>query len=402
MNRLINFRTITLSILLFLSVESIAQTSTSGESNYNPITTAVPFLTITPDSRHGAMGDAGVATSPDANAQYWNQSKFAFIDEQFGVSLSFTPWLKTMFNDMNLAYLSGYMKLNSDQAIGASLRYFSVGEILLNDQNGTSLATIRPNEYALDFSYSRKLSAYFSGGVALRYIRSDLSGGIGSQMYVPGNAFATDVSFYYRRSNNDIVNNKTFAAGINISNVGSRLSYDNGSNKEYLPANLKLGATFTDEFNQINSFAFSLDFNKLLVPTPSPGTSIGDKPVVTSIFSSLTDAPGGFKEEMQEINYSLGFEYWYSHKFAARCGYFNENAYKGNRKFFSTGFGVKMNICSVDVSYLIPINQNNPLANTIRFSLLFDLSRLQKKGKTVVPEEQVAPSAPANQPAPSK
>lgn len=376
----------------------VSQAQGSGsETRYNPITTAVPFLTITPDSRHGAMGDAGVATSPDANAQYWNPSKLAFMDDQLGVSLSFTPWLRRLFKDMNLAYLSGYLKLNSMQAIGASLRYFTIGEILLTDQSGTSLATVRPNEFALDVSYSRKLSENFSGGVALRFIRSDLSGGMGSQMYVPGNAFSSDVSFYYRQSLGTNDNSKSIAAGINISNIGSKISYDNGSHKEFLPANLKLGGTFTNELNEFNSIALSLDFNKLLVPTPQPGKALSDSPIISSVFTSFTDAPGGFKEEMQEINYSLCVEYWYNRKFAGRCGYFNENAYKGNRKFFSTGIGVKMNICSIDVAYLIPVNQNNPLANTIRFSLLFDLSRFQKKGKTAMPEEQAVPalSAPA-------
>jgi hypothetical protein len=378
-----------------MSYVSLGQSS-SGEIRYNPISTAVPFLTITPDSRHGAMGDVGAATSPDANAQYWNPSKYAFIEDGFGFSVSFTPWLKQLFNDMNLAYLSGYMKLKGNQTIGASLRYFTIGDIQLTDQNGTNLASVKPNEFAIDFSYSRKLSDYFSGGVALRYIRSDLSGGIGSSVYVPGNAFASDVSFYYDRNISNDTRNKTLAWGINLSNIGSRISYDNGSNKEYLPANLKLGARYTTEVNEYNSFAFSADINKLMVPTPKVGTSTADasKPVISSIFSSFTDAPGGFKEEMQEINYSAGIEYWYNHKFAARTGYFNENQYKGNRKFFSTGLGVKMNVFSIDIAYLIPVNQNNPLANTVRFSLLFDLGgQRQKQNVEPLPAAAPAPTA---------
>lgn len=393
MNRFVKFILGSVALVMVLYMPGLGQTSEPAAGQYNPVTTAVPFLTITPDSRHGAMGDAGAATSPDANAQYWNPSKLAFAEEQMGVSLSFTPWLKRLFNDMNLAYLSGYMKLNSNQAIGVSLRYFTVGEILLTDMNGTSLATVRPNEFAVDFSYSRKLSENFSGGVALRYIRSDLSGGMGLQMYVPGNAFSSDVSFYFHRSLGMSDNSKSIAAGINISNIGSRISYDNGSNKEYLPANLKLGTTFTKELNSFNSLAVSLDFNKLLVPTPQSSGVKSDKPVISSLFSSLTDAPGGLKEEMQEFNYSLGLEYWYNRKFAGRCGYFNENAYKGNRKFFSAGVGVKMNICSIDVAYLIPVNQNNPLANTVRFSLLFNLGRFQKKDNPAIQEEQAVPDA---------
>jgi hypothetical protein len=392
MNRYLKFRVIPIAFCLLLSLFASAQATSSGENSYNPITTAVPFLTITPDSRHGAMGDAGVATSPDANSQYWNPSKFAFVDEQFGFALSFTPWLRQLFNDMNLAYLSGYMKLKGNATIGASLRYFSIGEIQLTDQNGTNLASVKPNEFAVDFSYSRKLSDVFSGGVALRYIRSDLSGGIGSDVYVPGNAWASDVSFFYNKNLSTNNNRKIIAAGINISNIGSKISYDNGSNKEFLPANMKLGATYTTELSQYNTFSFSLDFNKLLVPTPKIGAgNNAGTGVVSAVFSSFGDAPGGFKEELQEFNYSAGIEYWYNRKFAIRGGYFNENINKGNRKFFSTGLGVKMNIASIDFAYLIPINQNNPLANTVRFTLLFDLGRIQPKVKA---EPAVAPATP--------
>ena len=401
MNRFISKKVLPFGLILFFGLVCQAQTS-STETRYNPITTAVPFLTITPDSRHGAMGDVGAATSPDANAQYWNPSKLAFAEEKFGISLSFTPWLRQLVSDVNLAYLAGYYKLSPSQAIGASLRYFSMGEIQLTDQNGSNLAAVKPSEFALDFSYSRKLSDNFSGSVALRYIRSDLSGGISSGAYVPGNAFATDVSFFYNKDISAGTNKHIIAAGINLSNIGSRISYDNGSNKEYLPANLKLGTTYTTELNSFNSFAFSLDFNKLMVPTPQLNSTSVDtgKPVISSIFSSFTDAPGGASEELKEINYSLGAEYWYDHKFAMRGGYFNENQYKGNRKFFSTGLGIKMNVCSIDFAYLIPVNQNNPLANTVRFTLHFNLGKMQQKEKT---EPQAVPQAsPAPQPAPTK
>ncbi len=396
MNRHLRFKLIPFVLTLLFSVVSNAQNTSSGEAGYNTITTAVPFLNITPDSRHGAMGDVGVATSPDANSQHWNPSQFAFIDEQVGFSISYTPWLRQLFQDMNLAYVSGFMKLKGNQTFGASLRYFSAGEIQLTDQSGSNLAVVKPNEFALDVSYSRKLSEYFSGGVALRYIRSDLSGGMGSQMYVPGNAFASDVSFFFNKNVSKHDNIKTIAAGINISNIGSKISYDNGSNKEFLPANLKLGTSFTTELNESNMFSLSLDLNKLLVPTPQPGEDSSGTPVINGIFSSFGDAPGGLKEEMQEINYSLGVEYWYSHKFALRTGYFNENEHKGNRKFFSAGAGVKMKACAIDISYLIPVSQNNPLANTVRFSLLFDLGYFKKKDKTEQPAVPETPLMPVN------
>jgi hypothetical protein len=393
-NNLYTYLSVFLSVILCQTVSS-QSLPTGQEIQYNPITTAVPFLTITPDSRHGAMGDVGVSTSADANAQYWNPSKFAFAKDNFGFALSYTPWLRQLVNDINLAYLSGYYRLDAYQTLGASLRYFSMGEILLTDQNGTSLANVSPNEFAFDISYSRKLSDYLSGGVALRYIRSDLSGGIGPDSYLPGQTFSSDVSFYYNKNFGMSNNDQSISAGINISNIGGKISYDDGQNKEFLPANLRLGTTYSKEVNSFNSFAISFDINKLLVPTPkinsTSGSSSGggiiladndaNMSVVSSIFSSFTDAHGGFKEELQEINYSAGIEYWYNHQFAIRGGYFHESEYKGNRKFLATGLGVKMNICSIDVSYLVPIHQNNPLANTIRFTLLFDISSFDSNRK---------------------
>jgi len=380
-------------LALFACQTAFSQSLATGqEIQYNPITTAVPFLTITPDSRHGAMGDVGVATSPDANAQFWNPSKFAFVKDNFGFALSYTPWLRQLVNDINLAYLSGYYKLDQYQTLGASLRYFSMGEILLTDQNGSSLANVSPNEFAFDVSYSRKLSDHLSGGIALRYIRSDLSGGIGTETYVPGHTFSTDVSFYYTKEFGSTGSDQSISAGINLSNIGGKISYDDGQNKEFLPANLRLGATYSKELDSFNSFSFSLDINKLMVPTPQTNTSTSNssgsivlpdnstnRSVISSIFSSFSDAPGGMKEELQEINYSAGIEYWYNHQFAIRGGYFHESENKGNRKFLSTGLGVKMNICSIDFSYLIPIHQNNPLANTIRFTLLFDVQSFNKR-----------------------
>jgi len=396
------YRNLKFSIVLSLFLFSYSQITTGQSSlptgqevRYNPISTAVPFLTITPDSRHGAMGDVGAATSPDANSQYLNPSKYAFTEGKFGFSLSYTPWLRQLVNDINLAYMAGYYRLNNNEVIASSLRFFSMGDITLTGQDQTVIGTVSPSEFAFDFSYSRKLSDKFSGGVALRYIRSDLSGGIGAETYTAGNAFATDVSFYYINKWGGTGASKSIAAGINISNIGSKISYDEGFNKEFLPANMRLGTTFTNEIDDYNLFSVSLDVNKLLVPTPSTRTETTDggiivlpdnssnKSLVSSIFGSFSDAPGGFKEELQEFTISTGAEYWYNKQFALRAGYFYEAQNKGNRKFFTAGVGVKMNIAAIDFSYVIPVQRNNPLANTIRFTLLFDVDSFTKKKEPV-------------------
>ena len=383
----------------FLNIIASGQSLTTGqEVRYNPISTAVPFLTITPDSRHGAMGDVGAATSPDANSQYLNASKFAFAVDKWGFALSYTPWLRKLVNDVNLAYLCGFYQLDPTQAIGGSLRYFSMGSISLTGQDQTNMGTVSPSEFALDFSYSRRLSDHFSGGVTLRYIRSDLTAGAGgttgSESFGAGNAFATDVSFYYHNILGGEGSRNSIAAGVNFSNIGSKISYNQGSTKEFLPANMKLGTTFTTQLNDSSSFSFSVDLNKLLVPTPAnkityntDGTVIvqpdnnSNKSVISSIFGSFNDAPGGMKEELQEITLSLGAEYWYKKLFAVRAGYFGESQNKGNRKYATAGLGVKLNIAAIDVSYVIPIQPNNPLANTIRFTLLFNIDSFLKRKK---------------------
>jgi hypothetical protein len=378
-NRLVNNGLVGLFLLLILGVTTNGQEvqynpQTGQEVRYNPISTAVPFLTIAPDSRHGAMGNVGAATSPDANAQYLNPSKYAFAQGKYGFSISYTPWLRKLVHDVNLTYLSGYYRIDDTQVIGSSLRYFSIGDVTYADINGSTAVNVRPNEFALDFSYSKKLSEYFSGGVALRFIRSALLEGFGQESFSAGNAFATDFSFFYNKSWKGFEQVKTFAAGINFSNIGSKMTYNDGQTKEFIPANMRLGASFTNEFDEDNSLAFSLDLNKLLVPTPSlnsPERST-DKTVIGALFTSFSDAPGGFKEEIQEFTVSTGVEYQFNKKFALRTGYFNESKNKGNRKFFTTGVGAKMNICSIDFSYLIPVAHNSPLANTIRFSISFD------------------------------
>ena len=352
------------------------------------------------------MGDAGAATSPDANSQYWNPSKYPFINDQYGVSLSYTPWLRQLTGDINLAYLAGYYKIDGLQTIGSSLRYFSMGSIRQTDRTGTYLSTANPNEFALDVSYSRKLSEVFSGGVAIRYIRSDLSGGSAGTMsgtvaYSAGNAFATDVSFYYQNRLSGEGSKNSIAAGVNFSNIGSKVSYNQGSTKEFLPANMRLGTTFTTELSDSGSFSLSVDLNKLMVPTPSnvyttrsDGTVLvtednnSGQSGISSIFGSFGDAPGGMKEELQEITWSLGAEYWYRRKFALRGGYFNESQNKGNRKYFSAGVGVKIKTFNIDLSYLIPVQKNNPLANTIRLSVLFNLNRILQPANKQAPQEK--------------
>ncbi|NEW82910.1 MAG: type IX secretion system outer membrane channel protein PorV [Mariniphaga sp.] len=386
-------RVISLLLLSSISVIAVGQSLPTGqEVRYNPISTAVPFLTITPDSRHGAMGDVGAATSPDANSQYLNPSKYAFTEGKFGFSLSYTPWLRELVNDINLAYVSGYYRLNSNEVIASSLRFFSMGDITLTGLDQTTIGTVSPSEFAFDVSYSRKLSDRLSGGVAMRYIRSDLSGGIGAETYTAGNAWATDVSFYYINNWGGTGASRSIAAGINFSNIGGKISYDEGQNKEFLPANMRLGTTFTNEIDDYNSFSVSLDFNKLLVPTPKTQLSYtangevvvlpdntSNQSVISSIFGSFSDAPGGLKEELQEFTISTGAEYWYNKQFALRAGYFYEAQNKGNRKFFTAGVGVKMNVAAIDFSYVIPVQRNNPLANTIRFTVLFDVDSFSKK-----------------------
>ena len=369
-----------------LGSKTYAQTASSNGANV--ITTGVPFLTIAPDSRAGAMGDAGVATSPDLNSQHWNAAKYGFMESDMGVSLSYTPWLSNLVKDINLAYLVGYKRLDDQQTMSASLRYFSLGDIAFMDDQGYAMGVQRPNEFAIDFGYTRLLSEKFSGAVALRYIRSDLTGGqdVGTSSSHAGNAYAADVAFYYQ---NEIrVNRKRsiFSSGINISNIGSKISYTDGAHKDFIPTNLKLCLNYKTEMDQYNTIALAFDANKLLVPTPDKTTTdilnvtnSGIGPI-EGIFKSFADAPGGWKEELQEITCSLGAEYWYNKQFAIRAGYFYENVNKGNRKFFTAGAGLKMNVFALDFSYLIAA-QNNPLANTLRFSLLFDFDAFNKQRK---------------------
>ncbi len=377
------FRLLLVIMVVALASENIfAQATTSGA---NTITTAVPFLSITPDSRAGGMGDAGVALTPDVNSQHWNPAKYVFMESDMGVGLSYSPWLRNLVDDIDLAYLAGYKKLDDVQSISASLRYFSLGSITFTSDVGEIQGQQSPNEFAVDFAYSRKLSEKFSGAVAIRYIRSDLTGGqlIGGVESHAGNSFATDVAFYYQNEFRRNRKDNLWTAGINIQNIGAKISYTDGDIKDFIPTNLMIGTAYTTNADDYNAFTFSFEANKLLVPTP-PKDSLGTGVIVSGgrlsnvgpiegIIKSFSDAPGGFKEEMQEINLSVGVEYLYNKQFAIRGGYFYENANKGNRKYFTAGAGLKLNVFALDFAYLLPTQHNHPLGNTLRFSLSFDI-----------------------------
>ncbi len=376
-------------IMLFC-ISSVYGQNTINENEVggaqNIVSTAVPFLNIAPESRGGGLGDAGVATSPDINSQHWNPSKYAFIDGTMGVSFSFTPWLRELVNDINMYYLSYYYRIDDMQTLSSSLRYFSLGNISFTDEDGNVQFEGQPNEFAFDIAYSRVLSQHFSGGVAFRYIRSDLSNGYssstGTQLQA-GNAFAADIAFYYRTSWRKNRKESELTAGINISNIGSKISYDGGTTKEFIPTNLRLGVAYRMELDEYNELVGTVDMNKLLVPSvlslPNDTTATSENTsVISGMFTSFSDAPGGITEELQEISVSGGIEYWYNKQFSLRAGYHYENVNKGNRNFATVGLGLKFNIFNIDASYIIPMQANNPLANTIRFTLGFDLSNLGK------------------------
>lgn len=358
---------------------SLCPAQTVQTNQINSVVTAVPFMTIAPDSRSSGMGDVGAATSPDLHSMHWNPSKYAFIDHDMGVALSYNPWLRKLVNDINMVYLTGFKRLDERQTMAASIRYFDLGSIDFTDYNGELLRTSNPNEFAIDLAYARQLGERWSGGIAFRYIRSDMASGLdGSKA---GSAFAADISTYFHTQVQLGDRPAEFSAGWVVSNIGSKISYSNSSDKEFLPTNMRLGFSLTTPLDENNELTLSTDFNKLLVPTPQlneGGTEYNtnnDISVISGIFRSFSDAPGGFKEELREITWGIGAEYWYAKKFAFRAGYFGEHATKGNRKYFTFGAGLRMNVFGLDFSYLIPTESNNPLANTIRFSLLFHFDK---------------------------
>ncbi len=366
-----------LCVFISLTISVLAQTNVN-----NPIITAVPSLSIAPDARAGGMGDIGAATTPDVNSQYWNAAKYVFMESEAGLSLSYTPWLRKLVSDIDLAYLSGYWKFDDRQALSASLRYFSLGNIDLMDIQGGFLASAHPNELAVDAAYSRKLSDNLSAAATLRFIYSDLNNGInlsgGTEMY-PGASVAADIAAYYKTPITLDNVESTLALGLNISNIGSKISYDNFETSNFIPTNLRLGGSFDYPIDNYNKISVSADLNKLLVPTQNNMTSAEYSAIspLSGIFRSFSDAPGGFSEELSEIMWSLGAEYAYNNQFFVRGGYYNESQYKGNRKYFTAGAGFKLNVFTLDAAYVISTSKSNPLDQTLRFSLSFDLFGLK-------------------------
>lgn len=342
------------------------------------ITTAVPFLAITPDARHAALGEAGVATSPDVNAAYWNAGKLAFIDKKSGGSISYTPWLGKIINDMWIASIAGFYKINKEQAVAASMKYFDLGEIFFTE-DGTTGTNFNPREFAIDLTYSRMLSEHLGVGLTGRYVHSNLTGQFqsnGTSDVKPASTGSVDVGVYYNKPLQTTKASKV-ALGLVVSNIGGKVSYSNASNKDFLPANLRLGGAYTTEIDLYNSFTFLLDFNKLLVPTDDTGQT-----VMGGMLGSF-DKSGN--EELHEVMTSLGVEYWYNKMVAARLGYFNEAKDKGNRKYLTFGLGFRSkDIFGIDMAYLVPTNKReHPLAETIRFTILFQMNY-----KTAVEEEE--------------
>jgi len=364
-----------------------------SKDKFNPHLVGVPSLTIAPDARGGGMGDMGVATDPDLYSQYWNPAKYAFAYSKAGLGLSYTPWLRNLVNDIDLVYVAGYYKLgDSDrQAFGASVRYFSLGEVLLKQFENDPGVMTNPYEMSVDLSYSLKFSEKFSGAVAFRYIRSDLGVGSNSSAEgtVPANAYAADIAGYYSNYVMAGGSECLLGLGFNISNIGTKVSYDGGNNSNFIPTNLRVGGSFLFPLDDYNTMSLSLDLNKYLIPTRpnTEGMSDTEKQQATidynnispieGIFKSFSDAPGGAKEEFQEIMWSAGAEYAYDNKFFVRGGYFYENPNKGNRQYFSLGAGFKLSAFQLDAAYLISTVPNNPLDQTLRFSLSFDMDGLK-------------------------
>jgi hypothetical protein len=387
---------ISLTLLMAMGGMLWAQSSWIGQdaSNKNYISTGMPILLIAPDAVSAALGDAGVASTPDAYSAHWNNAKFAFIENQAGISTTYTPWLrKLQVGDMNLFYLGGYYRINDRSTAAASLTYFTLGDIDMTDIDGQKINTLHPNEFAIDATYALKLTDDLSLGATGRYMRSDLTNGqtindgSGNTATQAANSLAADIGLYFQKG---IDNNQEYALGLFISNLGAKLSYSNDDNdKEFLPANLRFGGRYTNRIDNYNKISVLLDFNKLLVPTPpytkdgvtypsryaNNYTEYNNIGVIQGAIQSFYDAPGGFSEEMHEVQISTGAEYWYAETFAIRAGYFYEHETKGGRQYATVGFGIRYNYFSGDFAYLIPTTtvSTNSLANTIRISIGIDM-----------------------------
>ena len=407
-NIFILFRVSAITIIILMSLNNLQAQLDPGEAaslvQLNTITTAVPFLMIAPDSRSGALGDAGVALSPDGNSLHWNPAKMAFSENELEMSLSYAPWLRALVDDMNLAYLTMVRKVNRRQAYGLALRYFSLGNITFTDEVGTTIRDFKPAELSLDAGFSQRFTDKFSGGVAGRFVHSNLTGGVsvlGAESK-PGISVAADVSMFYTNNQaNWGGSDGTFNFGMNISNIGAKMSYTETAARDFIPANLRLGVAYKMDLDDFNSLTFTIDGNKLLVPTApvydqNDGNTIvsgfsSDVGVATGIVQSFYDAPGIvdfnddppsiapgsiFREEMREINLGGGIEYDFAEVFAFRAGYFYEHFSKGNRQFITMGAGMKYTVFTIDLSYLVSTTQQNPLANTLRFTLRMQFSDL--------------------------
>lgn len=377
----------------------------TGERCPNTIVSAVPFLRIVADARSGAMGDVGIGLSPDPNSIHFNASKLAFVEDDGAISATYTPWLRALgLQDVYLAYLTGYKNLDEFQTIGFGLRYFSLGSINFTDTNGAPLGTGRPNEFEVAGAYARKLSDQFSAAITAKFIYSNLAAGqqvngTGEEI-TAGLAGAADISFTYETPIELNNGESTLRIGLAATNIGNKVTYTNSINRDFLPANLGLGAAWELNFDEYNKFTLAVDVNKALVPTPcvdtTPDDTVDDcdlngnnipdfkeESPIGAVFSSFGDAPTGFKEEMRELMFSFGAEYWYDEQFAVRVGYYTEDYQKGGRKFLTLGLGLKYNVFGLNFSYLVPTtNQRNPLDNTLRFSLLFDFGAFRGEDGT--------------------
>jgi hypothetical protein len=368
------------ALALTCQVHSYAQANAGDTTGYllgqqRAITTAVPFLAITPDARHAALGDAGVATSPDPNSAHWNAAKLVFIDKKYGGSFSYTPWLGKIVNDMWISSLAGYYKIRREEAVAVSFKYFDLGEINFRSLDNRDEGTFNPKEAAFDATYSRMLSDNLSVGVTGRYIYSNLTGAFTGPDAQAGNSVAADIGIFYTKDIEKSTKNSTLSLGAQISNIGAKLSYTDNANEDFLPTNMRIGSAYKMDLDLHNKITFALDFNKLMVPTIDEGQSL-----LSGMFGSFTDAPDGGKEEIQEVMASGGIEYWYcqtpdEETFAARLGYFLEAKEKGNRKYLTAGLGFRRNNFGIDAAYVVPTNQReHPLAETLRFSILIQIA----------------------------
>ncbi|MCL3853290.1 type IX secretion system outer membrane channel protein PorV [Parabacteroides sp. GYB001] len=388
---------ISTTLIVVFSLLTVFTTWAQDKSKFAPVNTAVPSLSIAPDARAGAMGDNGASTTPDINSQYWNPAKYAFMYSKAGVSLSYTPWLRKLVNDVALANLSGYYKIgdNDLQAIGASLRYFSLGDISSNSTGNPEDQgySVSPYEMAFDVSYSRKLSESYSMAVAMRYIRSDMGQDAQDESRVPGNAFAADIAGYLEKYVVLGQAEALWSLGFNVSNIGTKISYNGGTTNEFLPTTLRLGTGLLYPIDDFNRIGLYLDLSKYLVPSlpyltegatdeeraeyDKKKLEYNDVSGISGIFKSFGDSPDGFKGELQEVMVSIGAEYSYNDQFFLRGGYFYENANKGNRQYFSVGAGFRMSVFQLDAAYLVSTVQSNPLDQTLRFTLSFDMDGIK-------------------------